>query len=375
MKDGFFFAGLQETGDRFGHSLAVGKFRTPSEIDLAIGAPGARHSAGTGNEPRAGAVFILQNMTRNPNVGGAARLQLLDSEMRGRGRIGDGLATVVRENSSDRLAITAPGTRSQLLGTGLPLRFGSCQPKVTVVEGAPSASPQSLDFEIVGTVQRPLNPAFPFSSGRHFRCSPVVADVPADQYPLQFQGAGFGAIISSGDIEQDGLSEFAVSSPSFNSVEDNVVYVYGVSGSEVSLQGMIDPQGTPSKVGAIHFGDYAGDGTHQIFVGLPDQVSVKGYSFTGQSMTDETWSFTDAFFVPTVDNLTLGLTDQDYFAGAITTGNYRQSEAPVAAFGVPGAPQADKPIAGSVLLSQPENDGRQIVRVVQQELESPYSDE
>jgi hypothetical protein len=246
-----------ESGDLFGQVLAVGDFDGDGVFDLAVGVPGED----VGSESDAGAVHVVYGIGGNGLSTSGNQFWHQDSAGIGGGAEGDdrfGAALAVGDFDGDGFDDLAVGVPQEDLGSG-----GTSAGAVNVIYGSESG------LSAVG--------------------DQVWYEGYNDLGGAPEAGDWFGQALSTGDFDNDGYDDLAISIPGEDLGDavsaGRVVVLYGTSAglsgtdSQAWVQGLF---GVPDSYEDYDYfgeslvaGDFDGDGYDDLGIGVPSEDTIE----------------------------------------------------------------------------------------------------
>jgi hypothetical protein len=266
-------------GDAAGSAVAgIGDADGDGFGDFLVSSP--KH----GTPPEGGTVYLISG----PQAGTVA-LQDIEAQLQGVG-------------VQDRLGWSADGA-GDVDGDGLP----------DVIAGAPGNDTRGTD-----------------AGAAYVLLSPVTGAVSADQAEGFYKGVAAGdsagqSVAGLGDIDGDGLSDFAIGAPFEASVGGDGGAVYVITDPVIEERSLKKADATifaETNKGRVGWsidsaGDYDGDGIDDLIIGAP-HAAWQGRSLSGAAYL--VFSPVDGAFDLTATGLKLGAVDQDSFFGFSVTG-------------------------------------------------------
>ena len=234
--------GMNEAGDRFGHSLAAGDFDNDGFDDLVVGAPGES----PGRDPRSGAIIIFRGSASGLTKGSFLTQRKSNGANEAGDRFGHSLAAGDFDNDGfDDLVVGTPGEspgpdpKSGAIvvfpGSSTGLTRGTFLTQTAVVDGSNDVDDKfgwSLavgdfnndGFDDLGVGAYSKAPGSPFDpeprSGAVFVFPGSVAGLSAATIRSQDRAGGsneagdvFGYSLAAGDFNNDDLDDLAVGAP------------------------------------------------------------------------------------------------------------------------------------------------------------------
>ena len=313
--------GINEKGDLFGSSLAVGDFNGDGFDDLIVGAPGES----PGSDPQSGYTFVFNGSNR-----GLIASQGLDQASLGINEKGDlfGSALAVGDfngDGFDDVIVGAPGE-------------------------SPGADPQS-------------GYAFVFNGSNRG----LIASQGLDQASLGINEKGdlFGSALAVGDFNGDGFDDVIVGAPGESPGADpQSGYAFVFNGSN---RGLIASQGLDqASLGinekgdlfgsALAVGDFNGDGFDDVIVGAPGESPganpQSGYAFVFNG------SNRGLIASQGLDQASLGINEKgDLFGSALAVGDFNGDGFDDIGIGAPGESPGSDPQSGYAFIFKGSSNG------------------
>jgi hypothetical protein len=221
--------GINQSGDRFGETLAAADFNEDGRAELVVGAPGERVAGATG-----GAVFVFMGSIAGPTTVNGYLLH------------------------QDNIGFSDSGHDLDLFGAALAVGNFNGDSRLDLAIGAPGKNPGGRVYTLTWDKTRP--------SGDKF----VKFDRVGNQ---RAAGDLFGTALVAADVNSDGFDDLVVGAPGTHGV--GAIFVFtGDNAKFRSPTEIKEPEGPPRENGddfgaALATGHFAGGATPQIVVGTP----------------------------------------------------------------------------------------------------------
>jgi FG-GAP repeat protein/astacin (peptidase family M12A) len=231
--------GNNDSGDRFGETLAAGDLNHDGKDELIVGAPGEKIPQ-QGPNPKAGAVFVFLGSQTGPTTTNGYLLH---------------------ENN---IGFTDKTEDGDLFGASLAVGNFNGDTRHDLAIGAPGKKPGGRVFVLAWDKDRP--------SGDKF--------VKFDRVGMQ-RGAGddFGTAIHAVDVNNDNFDDLVVGAPGLNN-DTGAIFVFPGASTKLHEPATIkQPEGAPRKDGdqfgaALASGHFSTGSRPQIVVGVPGKMGT-----------------------------------------------------------------------------------------------------